>query len=679
MEKKIDLKGKLRFYLSFPLIVTVIFLFMTIWGFTIYQPFGMGMLIFLVLYTGIALIHYFYVKKNIISEMTKFSVRYMGVQNQLLNELTNPYVIVLEDGRIVWSNDEFRKTLGKSNKVTSIHKLIPELTVESFPRETNQEVKVNIQHKKHDYHVSMLKIPVEGFTGLEDNIKVAMDKEVLVAIHLKDVTEVQAYIRKDEKRRLVTGLIYFDNYEEVMEGIEEERQSLALAMIDRRINKYISDVDGLVRKLEKDKYFIIIGNTEYEKLESDKFSLLKDIKTINVGNSQVATLSIGIGLHGETYTKCYNEARIAIGLALARGGDQAVIKDGQNIKYFGGHKEQTARNTRVRARVKAEALKELILEKESIMVMGHKMPDADSFGACMGIYRCGKTLDRKVRIVIDENPVNVLPLYNEVAESKEYEDIFVSPKEALELIDDDTLLVVVDVNRPKHIECQEVLEKAKTIVVMDHHRKGKESIENAVLSYIEPYASSTCELVAEILQYIAGDIRIPVLEANCLYAGIIIDTRNFVNRTGVRTFEAAAFLRRNGADINQVRKMFRDDFDSYRAKAKAIQLAELFKDQYAIARCSSDGNNPIVLTAQTANDLLDISEIKGSFAFTVHDGKVFMSARSIDEINVQLIAEEIGGGGHINAAGAQLEHGDIEKAVDKLKGIISRMIDEGEL
>lgn len=638
------------------------------------------MLIFLILYTAIALIHYFYVKKNIIAEMAKFSVRYIGVQNQLLKELTTPYVIVLEDGRIVWSNDEFRKALSRRNRDTFIHKLIPEISVEMFPVEENQEINIAIQHNNLDYNVSLIKIPVEGFTGAEENFTIAMDKEFLIAIHFKDVTEIQAYIRKDERRRLVTGLIYFDNCDEVMESTPEERQSLVLAMIDRKVNKYFSDASGLVRKLEKDKYFIVLGNDDYEKLEADKFSVLEDVKTINVGNSQVVTLSIGIGLNNENYIKCHHDARVAIDLALARGGDQAVIKEAQDIKYFGGKKEATARNTRVRARVKAEALKEFIMGKESVIVMGHKMPDADSFGACIGIYRCGKVLDKKVRIVIDEAPANVLPLYNDIIESSEYEeDIFISPKEACEVINDDTMLVVVDVNRPQLAMCQELLKHANTIVVMDHHRKGIDSIENAVLSYIEPYSSSTCELVAEVLQYIVGDIKIPPFEANCLYAGIMIDTRNFVNRTGVRTFEAAAFLRRSGADINQVRKMFRGDFDYYRAKATAIQSAEVFQQQYAIAKCPSDVENPVVLTAQTANDLLDISEIKGSFAFTIYEGQVYMSARSIDEINVQIIAEELGGGGHINVAGAQLEGTEIEEAIVQLKSIINRKIDEGEL
>ena len=653
---------------------------MTIWFFTFDPQIGIGMFSFLILYTAIALIHYFYVKKDIMAEMAKFSAQYIGVQNQLLKELTTPYVIVLENGRIVWSNDEFRKTLSKRSRESLIHKLIPELKIEMFPVEKNQEIGVVIQHNNHDYHASMLKIPVEGFMGAEEDLTIAMNEKFLIAIHLKDVTEIQEYILKDESRRLVTGLIYFDNYDEVMESTPEERQSLVLAMIDRKVNKYLSDVSGLVRKLEKDKYFVVLSSIDYEKLEGDKFSLLEDVKTVSVGNSQVVTLSIGIGLNDESYTKCHNEARIAIDLALARGGDQAVIKEAQEIKFFGGKTEQTSRNTRVRARVKAEALKEFIMGKETIMVMGHKMPDPDSFGACIGIYRCGKALDKKVRIVIDEAPVNVLPLYNEIVESSEYEDdIFISPKEAVELINDDTMLVVVDVNRPKLTISQDLLKLAKTIVVMDHHRKGVDSIENAVLSYIEPYSSSTCELVAEVLQYIIGDVKIPSLEANCLYAGIMIDTRNFVNRTGVRTFEAAAFLRRSGADINQVRKMFRGDFDFYRAKATAIQSAEVFQHQYAIARCPSDGENPIVLTAQTANDLLDISEIKGSFAFTVFEGKVYMSARSIDEINVQIIAEELGGGGHINVAGAQLKNVEIEEVIDKLKGIINRMIDEGEL
>ena len=499
-------------------------------------------------------------------------------------------------------------------------------------------------------------------------------------VSLRDVTELNAYIRENEDQRMIAGLIYIDNYDEVMESVEEVRQSLLVALIDRKINKYIGDVDGIVKKMEKDKYFVVIRKESYKKIKEDKFSILEEVKQVNIGNARSATLSIGLGLNTATYALSYQYARVAIDLALARGGDQAVIKDCNWITYFGGKKEQTAKNTRVKARVKAEALREFIVTKDQVMVMGHKIADPDSFGACMGIYRAAVSLEKKAHIVINEVTGSVRPLYDEIVESPAYEDdIFLTSEQALDYISDNTMVIVVDTNKPQMTECPELLRRSKMIAVLDHHRQGSNIIENAVLSYVEPYSSSTCEMVAEVLQYIVDDIKFPSVEADCLYAGIMIDTRNFMNRTGVRTFEAAAFLRRCGADITRVRKMFRDDMASYRAKAEAVRMAEVYRKEFAIAECPSNIDSPTVLAAQAANELLDISGIKASFVLTVYEGKIYMSARSIDEVNVQIIAEKLGGGGHINSAGAQFDHTNIEEAIKALKETIDRMIEEGDI
>ena len=381
-----------------------------------------------------------------------------------------------------------------------------------------------------------------------------------------------------------------------------------------------------------------------------------------------------------TYALSYEYARVAIDLALARGGDQAVIKVCNGITYFGGKKEQTAKNTRVKARVKAEALREFIVTRDKVIVMGHKIADPDSFGACMGIYRAAVSLEKKAHIVINEVTGSVRPLYDEILESPAYEDdIFITSEQALDYVDDNAMVIVVDTNKPQMTECPELLKKSKMIAVLDHHRQSSNIIENAVLSYVEPYSSSTCEMIAEVLQYMVDDIKFPALEAECMYAGIMIDTRNFMNRTGVRTFEAAAFLRRCGADITRVRKMFRDDMASYQAKAEAVRNAEVYRKEYAIAVCPSDIDSPTVLAAQAANELLDISGIKASFVLTEYENKIYMSARSIDEVNVQIIAEKLGGGGHINSAGAQFDHTNMHEAVSALKETIDKMIEEGDI
>lgn len=676
--KNMRLKGQLRMYMQWPLIMTILLLAMNIWMYMTDQKAGLTMTVFVIIYVVIVGLLYFYNRSLILADLIQFSTQYKGIQNTLLKELTVPYAIILEDGHILWKNDRFSEIVDGREKF--IQKVIPELNKGIFPKDDETRSELEITYKERDYQVELRRISLEGFSESERMLQIPKEKEYFIALYMRDVTELNSYIRENEDQRLIAGLIYIDNYDEVMESVEEVRQSLLVALIDRKINKYINDVDGIVKKLENDKYFFVVKKESYRKFEADRFSLLEEVKQVNIGNARSATLSIGLGLNTATYASSYNYARMAIDLALARGGDQAVIKDCKGITYFGGKKEQTAKNTRVKARVKAEALREFIVAKDQVIVMGHKISDPDSFGACMGIYRAAVALEKKAHIVINDVSTSIKPLYDEIAQSSVYgKDIFLTSGEALDYISDSAMVVVVDTNKPQMTECPELLKRSKTIAVLDHHRQSSTVIDNAVLSYIEPYSSSTCEMVAEVLQYIVDDIKVPSIEADCLYAGIMIDTRNFMNRTGVRTFEAAAYLRRCGADITRVRKMFRDDMESYRAKAEAMRMAEVYREQYAIAECPSDIASPTVLAAQTANELLDINGIKASFVLTVYDGRIFLSARSIDEVNVQIIAEKLGGGGHINSAGAQFEHTNVKEAIEALKVTIDQMIEEGDI
>lgn len=638
------------------------------------------MSVIIIIYVGIAFSLYFYNRSLILADLIQFSIQYKGIENRLLKELAIPYAIALEDGRILWKNDCFLNLTEGQRKERYLNRMIPELHPGVFPKNDVDHVELEVTYRERSYQAELRKVSLEGFSEKEELLQIPEEQEYFVAVSLRDVTELNAYIRENEDQRMIAGLIYIDNYDEVMESVEEVRQSLLVALIDRKINKYIGDVDGIVKKLEKDKYFIVLRKDAYKKLKEDKFSLLEEVKQVNIGNSRSATLSIGLGLNTATYALSYQYARVAIDLALARGGDQAVIKDCNGITYFGGKKEQTAKNTRVKARVKAEALREFIVTRDKVIVMGHKIADPDSFGACMGIYRAAVSLEKKAHIVINEVTGSVRPLYDEILESPAYEDdIFITSEQALDYVDDNAMVIVVDTNKPQMTECPELLKKSKMIAVLDHHRQSSNIIENAVLSYVEPYSSSTCEMIAEVLQYMVDDIKFPALEAECMYAGIMIDTRNFMNRTGVRTFEAAAFLRRCGADITRVRKMFRDDMASYQAKAEAVRNAEVYRKEYAIAVCPSDIDSPTVLAAQAANELLDISGIKASFVLTEYENKIYMSARSIDEVNVQIIAEKLGGGGHINSAGAQFDHTNMHEAVSALKETIDKMIEEGDI
>lgn len=682
MKKDIKLKGQLKLYMQWPGIMILFLILMNIWIFRMDRKAGLLMSAFVLVYAVVIGIMYFYNKSLILADMVEFAAQYGIVQNTLLKELSIPYAILLDDGKIIWTNTQFREVLGTTiRKDTYLSKYIPELNRGVFPKEENESVSLEFNYFDRDYQAEIQCVSVEGFSETEQLLEIPEEKEYFIAIHLQDVTELNRYIRANEEQRLVAGLVYIDNYEEVMESVEEVRQSLLVALIDRKINQYIADFSGIVKKLEKDKYFVVIKKESFNQMEKDRFSLLDEVKGVSIGNQIPVTLSIGLGLSTDTYAAGYNYARIAIDLALARGGDQVVVKNNKGISYYGGKREQTAKNTRVKARVKAEALREFITGKERVIVMGHKMADVDSFGAAIGIYRAASAMKKKVNIVLNDISVTLRPLYEAFTDDLKYpDDLFVTSHEAEELADDNTMVVVVDTNKPKMTECERLLRLTKTIAVLDHHRQSDEVIENAVLSYIEPYASSACEMVAEVLQYIGDDLRLNSMEANSMYAGILVDTNNFMSRTGVRTFEAAAYLRRCGADVTYVRKLLRDDMASYRAKVAVISSAEVYRDVFAIARGEHLGiESPTIIGAQASNELLNIEEIKASFVLTEYNGKIYISARSIDEINVQIIMERLGGGGHINTAGAQFPYSDMERAIETLKKTIDIMIEEGDI
>ena len=674
------ISGRLKNYMRWPIAMAIMLLLLNLWIYCIDIKAGTLMLIFMLIYiVGIGIL-YVYSRSLIMKDLIEFAAQYGVVQNTLLKELSVPYAILLEDGQLLWMNDQFERLFGDTaQKDKYLSRYIPELNRSIFPKEENDVVEMDVYYEDREYKAELRRVSVEGFSETEQLLELPEEREYFIAVYLQDVTELNRYIKENEEQRLVAGLIYIDNYDEVMNSVEEVRQSLLVALVDRKINQYIAKADGIVKKTETDKYFIALKKQEFKRLEDDKFSLLEDVKTVNIGNQIPLTLSIGLGLSAGNYSQSY--ARVAIDLALARGGDQAVIKDCHGITYYGGKREMTAKNTRVKARVKAEALREYITVNDKIFVMGHTLTDVDSFGAAIGICRAANALGKKANVVINEVSASLRPLYNMYIDNPSYpDDLFLTSEQALNLADENSMVVVVDTNRPKMVECEELLYLAKTIVVLDHHRQSSDSIDKALLSYIEPYASSACEMVSEILQYIVDDIQIPNLEASSMYAGIMIDTNSFMNRTGVRTFEAAAFLRRSGADITLVRKMFRDDMEGYRAKAAIISNAEVYQKKFAIATgIDLQVESPTIIGAQAANELLDISEIKASFVLTEYNGKIYVSARSIDEVNVQVIMEKLGGGGHMNSAGAQLTGCTLEDAKRTIENTLDEMIREGDI
>ena len=675
-------KRQLQWYRQWPILIAIVWAMMTVAGFAIDAKAGYVISAFFTVYIIVLLILYFHDKTLVLNTMGNLGEAYGFMHNALLTELKVPYAVMLDDGKIVWANEHFTKIFEEESIVNQyLSGYVHELNRSIFPKEEDASVELDVRYGDRDFIATLTKIDVKKLQSVDGVLGLPKGRDCFVTISLADVTELHHYIRENEGQRLVSGLIYFDNFEEVMESVEEVRQSLLIALIDRKVNQYLANFDGLVKKMEKDKYFFVVRKQRFEEMVKGKFAILEEAKSVNIGNTMPVTLSIGMGLSTDTYAQSYNHARVAIDLALARGGDQAVVKNGKIINYYGGKREQTSKNTRVKARVKAEALREFIMTKDQIIVMGHRIADVDSFGAAVGIYRAARVMEKKAYIVLDEITTSVRPFYNDFCKSSRYpNDMFIKSSDIHDIMNDNTMVVVVDTNRPEMTECPELLKKAKTVVVFDHHRQTSDVIENTVLSYIEPYASSACEMVAEMLQYIADDVRITNIEANSMYAGIMIDTNNFMNRTGVRTFEAAAFLRRCGADITYVRKVFRDDLDWYRAKSKVVSSAEIFREEYAIA-CFSDEemDSPTIIGAQAANELLSIRGIKASFVLTEYYGKIYVSARAIDEVNVQIIMERLGGGGHINTAGTQFQHTDMEEAVNALKETIDEMISEGDI
>lgn len=680
------LRREIERYLQIPFAMVILLLLVNGVVYGVNVTCGIIVSLFVLLYLVIVGIIYFRRKPNIMADLVSFSFAHGSVQNALIKELTIPYVLVNEKGRVLWSNQAFYDAVksDKQNLRKHIQHVFTDITLELFqmePEDNNQRV-VHISQNDRNYRVEIRRVEVQSVIKGELAEEVQSD-DVLFAVYLYDETDLVEALAEKEKIKMVVGHIYIDNYEEVMESTEEVRRSLLIALIDRKITKYMQTADAIIKKLEKDKYIFVCQQQHLEQLQQGKFSLLDEVRSINIGNETPVTLSIAIGINAEddNYTMAYEYSHMAMDLALGRGGDQAVVRNGDKILYYGGKTQSAEKNTRVKARVKAHALKEMLASRDKVLIMGHKKPDIDSLGAAIGIYRLATMMDKKAHIVINEVTSSIRPAMNNFLGSSVYpEDMFFSSEQALETIDPNTVVIVVDVNRPTYTECQELLAHTRNVVVIDHHRQTGEVIEHATLSYIEPYASSACEMVAEILQYSMDKPKLRPAEADAMYAGILVDTDNFVSKTGVRTFEAASFLRKAGADMVRVRKAYRTDIESYKQLSEGVANAEIYMDDFAISEVPTEGvDSPTVLAAKVANDLLDVENIRASFVLSRIDDVVYISARSIDDVNVQVVMENFGGGGHGTVAGAQIEGITIEEGKEKIREVLRRMHGDGEV
>lgn len=679
MNDSIRLRGRLKRNIQFTLYLGILLSLINVCIYMFDVRAGFVLSGFLVFYFGITIWFSMTTKRSLMRDLVDFASEYGQIQRTLLYEFDVPYALLDDKGHIVWCNERFEEAANTSVKNVAVHQIFDAITKDKFPRleEGGRDFSFSYQQKEYRAKLSVLLFDKE--IGAE--VDVDAEHQMMYSLFLYDETALTFAIREVDDQSLAIALIYLDNYEEALASIETVRRSLLMALIDRKITKYIGAVDGICSKVEKDKYFVILRKKNLKQLQEMKFDLLEDVKTVNIGNEMAVTVSIGVGYDGLTYAQNYEFARHAIDLALGRGGDQAVVKGNKDVVYFGGKSQKVERNTRVKARVKAHALKEIITNKDLVLVMGHVSPDADSFGAAVGICRVAKELGKEAHIVLSEATSDLEPLVNLFKDKPDYPaDMIIGHKEALEMADANTVLVVVDTNVPDRTECPELLRISKNLVVIDHHRQGTETIENTTLSYVEPYASSACEMVCEILQYTTDNLRIHAAEADCMYAGIVVDTNNFFAKTGVKTFEAAAYLRRNGADVSRVRMLFREEASHYKAKADAVSQADIYKSSFAISYCQAeDVSNPIVVASQAANELLNIKGIKASFVLTPRQGEIHISARSSGEVNVQVIMEKMGGGGHLNSAACQLENATLAEAEGALKKTLDKMIEEGDL
>lgn len=577
-----------------------------------------------------------------------------------------PMVVTHLDGKVSWYNRGFADIVdGESLFERYLNEVFDGLNWSDVLRmQEGVSLRVDFRGRRYDVRGSIIKPDPKR------------EKEYLVLLYWLDVTEHLSLKERYTDEKIDICIILIDNYDDVMQATEDSQKPHLISSIDRKVNEWAQAAGGVLKKTERDRYLLLFEHRHLQNMISRRFELLDRVREINVGNKTPATISIGIGVGGASLADNDAYSRMALDMALGRGGDQAVIKDDNQFSFYGGKTKEHERFTRVKSRVVAHALRQLIESENNVVIMGHHNPDVDSMGAAIGLSRGVKNRGKPVYIVCGEHNRTVENMLAGFFDDPEYEGMLITPQEAEEVVDQGTALIVVDTHRPSLTENPNLLQKAGEIVVIDHHRRSTEFIENCSLIYHEPYASSTCELVTELLQYMDNKVALTKREAEALYAGIYMDTKNFVLKTGVRTFDAASFLRKHGVDTVAVKQMFRYDLEHYISRAEIVKRAERIGDSIAMAVCEEPISDLEVVTAQVADDLLNIADIDASFVLAVEDDEVIISGRSLGSINVQVILEKLGGGGHMTVAGAQLQGVSIDEAKEKLKQVIEDYLEE---
>ena len=584
-----------------------------------------------------------------------------------------PLIILETDGNIIWRSTRYVSEFANEDMSMYINELLDRINqkIEQQEDEKDKNIKENIRIGNNDY-----KVLGEFIKSGTMNKKKQSDKYMMILYFIDETEEVK--LKKEyENSKNCIGILMIDNYEETMLQIDAEERPQLLAEIEKAIYEWANRVDGIMIKSDRDRFVYVFDYKYLEKIKEDKFSILDTIKDISINKVQV-TLSIAISNDGLTNKEKYKTAQAAMDVILGRGGDQATIRENDKYIFFGGRTTEFEKRTKVKARIVAHALEELIKETDQIMIMGHKNPDIDAIGSALGISRLAKCLDKKIHIVASTEGLALKELVQSLSEDEEYEGLIINKEIAENEITPETLLIVVDTNKATHVEAPELLDKTSRIAIIDHHRRSTDFIKDSILTFHEVYASSAAELVTEILQYTEVQPKLTTLEAEALYAGIMMDTKNFTFKTGVRTFEAAAYLRRYGVDIIKVKKWFQSDLETYKKITNIIDKTEIFRDTIGISTYESQDKDAGIICAKAADELLTIGNITTSFVLGNVGDMISISGRSIGEINVQIILEKLGGGGHSTVAGVQIQGKTIEQAKQELLKKIDEYYEETE-
>ena len=583
-----------------------------------------------------------------------------------------PLVILETNGNIVWKSSKFVTEFADIDMDNYIDDLIIDIKdeIEKSDNKKRKSVIRQIQIGKKTY-------TVQGEFAKSKKYERKKSPEYMMILYFIDETEKVKLKQENEDKKICVGIIMIDNYEEVTQRVDAEQKTQLMAKVESTIYDWVNETNGILVKADRDTYVYVFEQKNLEKIKEEKFAILDSIKNLVRKDKIQLTLSIAISNEGDTERDVYKSASAAMDVILGRGGDQAVIRRNGKYLFFGGKVEEVEKRTKVKARIVAHALEELIKENDKIMIMGHTNPDIDAIGSALGIYRIAKTLEKEAKIVANVETPSIKDLYESIKD--QYQEVFISSETALAQVDSGTLIIVVDTHKKTYVESPELLTKTNKIVIIDHHRRSADFIDNSILTFQEVYASSAAELVTEIIQYTQNEVELSEVEAEALYAGIMMDTKNFTFKTGVRTFEAAAYLRRCGVDIIKVKKWFQSDLESYNTISEIVRKAEIVRDSIGISIYDVQEKETSLICAKAADELLTIGNITASFVLgLMEDGKVCISGRSIGDVNVQMILEKLGGGGHITLAGAQLENVTIDEAKQELISKINEYFEEKE-